>query len=346
MKSLLVFFFILFIPLISAADNYTQLDVPTSYLFGIPELSIREGTSATAINDNSEYIGTFGQRDWVFWGVPHAFIHTLNPLDQNPSIIGDIGTDNNYKYLDFPGSGGLASALGNNITMPSGINNSGNVVGTYIDANGAYQGFEYSNNSFSLFDVPGAISTNAKSINNQGTIAGTFQDANGTYNGFVLNGGIFTEFDAPNASATYINGINDYGDMVGTVITSTGKHGFLYHNGSYSLIDYSNSSHTEANGINNNGVIVGDYTDSMGNHGFAEQGLSFTSIDKLGALNTYANGINNSGEIIGTYFDGSDHGYLTSITSITSITPVPVPAAVWLFSSALAVFGLFGRKSA
>jgi probable HAF family extracellular repeat protein len=99
----------------------------------------------------------------------------------------------------------------------SGINNSGDIVGSYSDASGNHQhGFLYTGGIFTTIDVPGAPYTEAYGINDSGSIVGFYLDAE-RYHGFLDAGGIFTTIDVPFADtyATMAFGINDSGDIVG-----------------------------------------------------------------------------------------------------------------------------------
>jgi probable HAF family extracellular repeat protein len=80
--------------------------------------------------------------------------------------------------LSFPGA---------TITEALGLNNLGQVVGSYTDAMGNVHGFIYSNGVFTALNVPGAPDTIVNGINNFGAIVGfTQQSPNGnTAVGFV-----------------------------------------------------------------------------------------------------------------------------------------------------------------
>ena len=82
-------------------------------------------------------------------------------------------TTYNFTSLDVPG--GYA-------TTAYGINNSGEVVGTYQDSSSGYHGFEYTaQDGYTTFSVPGAESgtTQAFGVNNAGQIVGTYAVVSG-----------------------------------------------------------------------------------------------------------------------------------------------------------------------
>jgi uncharacterized membrane protein len=76
-------------------------------------------------------------------------------------------------------------------TVPSGINNRGQIVGEYIDATGVH-GFLANGGVFSPINVPvaGAFDTATSGINASGQIVGFNFDKSGFLHGFVDNGGI------------------------------------------------------------------------------------------------------------------------------------------------------------
>ena len=130
-----------------------------------------------------------------------------------------------YTTIDDPlGAGG---------TQALGINNAGQIVGTYSDSSGKSHGFLYNPNAntYSTLDDPlGAQGTLAFDINNAGQIVGFYTDSSSKRHGFLynLNGGTFITLDDPLATGgTDPSGINDAGQVVGFYVDNTGRHGFL-----------------------------------------------------------------------------------------------------------------------
>lgn len=80
----------------------------------------------------------------------------------------------------------------------------------------------------SLFDVPGALRTEAWDVSPSGMIVGMFQDSSTAAHGFIREGETFTTIDFPGAAATMVFGTNAAGDLVGNATDSTGRtHGFV-----------------------------------------------------------------------------------------------------------------------
>ena len=129
-----------------------------------------------------------------------------------------------YTFTTLDDSLGIA-------TVALGINDAGQVVGAYTDANRQGHGFLYSGGTFTALDDPlGADGTTAFGINNAGQIVGDYFDASNNLHSFFYVGGTFSILDDPLGTlGTFANGINDAGQIVGQYRDANGKgHGFLY----------------------------------------------------------------------------------------------------------------------
>jgi probable HAF family extracellular repeat protein len=72
------------------------------------------------------------------------------------------------------------------VTQADAINDDGQIVGAYLDANGAIHGFLKVDQSYPTLDFPGAAVTSAWGINNKGQIVGIHRDAvGGVPQGFI-----------------------------------------------------------------------------------------------------------------------------------------------------------------
>jgi probable HAF family extracellular repeat protein len=238
-------------------------------------------------------------------------------------------------------------------TLPQGINDTGEIVGYYIDGQGSH-GFTYNNGSFSApQNVPtveginnaGQVvgSTNSGApvqpfgINNVGQVVGSLTGPNSVTQAFVTTNGNTKSLSFPGATSTVARDINDQGQVVGywTGTDSsfpgvTTSHGFFYENGTFSFLDAAAGVNgTFANGINNSDLIVGYYVDSKGtSHGFTfdKPTGTLTSVDMQGATNTYLYGINNVGEEIGAVVDGNGHTYGFSVSASPDISVLDTTA--------------------
>src|SRR5262249_7263193 len=97
--------------------------------------------------------------------------------------------------------------------LATGVNNAGQVVGDYNDANGVGHGFLKSGDTYSTIDSPGAINTQANGINNVGQVVGIYTDANFVGHGFVKTGNTYKSFDIPGAVFTFPSKINNAGQV-------------------------------------------------------------------------------------------------------------------------------------
>jgi probable HAF family extracellular repeat protein len=113
-------------------------------------------------------------------------------------------------------------------TLALGINDRGQIVGTFRDAEGVLRGFLLDQGVFTPInvDVPGATRTEPTGINNRGQIVGNFTDAKGVRRGFLLDQGVYTPIDVPGATSTVVYGINAHGQIAGFFVDAQGMHGF------------------------------------------------------------------------------------------------------------------------
>jgi probable HAF family extracellular repeat protein len=235
----------------------------------------------------------------------------------------------------------LTDPLGTNGTVPFDINDSGQIVGNYVDSNGVLHGFLYSNGAYTSITDPSArttagdqgFGTYAHSINDSGQIVGYYVDATtNSVRGFLYSGGpngTYTTLEDPLADGgnTVSFGINDLGQIVGYYYGGGGWQAFLYSggtNGTYTTLpnDPSAPGGVAPLAINDLGQIVGYYNDSNGNsQAFLYSNGIYTTLVPPGASGTdvdgdgiVASGINNAGQVVGWYHDNSgiEHGFLYS----------------------------------
>jgi probable HAF family extracellular repeat protein len=199
--------------------------------FGMPTLN--------AINDLRQAVGYEGTRGFVI----------------------DLGSGS-FTELTYPGA---------TSTTPYGINNSGQVVGSWADASNLEHGFLWQAGSFSSFDFPknqtfqqaDVTNTIAGDINNLGQVAGRYTTMWGTY-GFLYDGGTFTSYADPwwpggeFGAYTTMVAINDSGVMLGATYDQRTPRVFLYQNGVYTdLTSQGIPGNSGVGGLNNSGQIVG-----------------------------------------------------------------------------------------
>jgi uncharacterized membrane protein len=163
-------------------------------------------------------------------------------------------------------------------TIPLGINNNGDFVGTAMFATGQ-PAFVSVLQTLTTFSVPAASATFAYQINDSGQIIGYYIDADGvTAHGFTRDsaGNLTFPIDVPGATKTYLFGNNAMNWGVGSYIDAAGKtHGLYFitpDNIQTFDAPFPGVTLTSLDGINKNGAVCGYYIDTAGAaHGLVAQ---------------------------------------------------------------------------
>ena len=263
----------------SLADNYNfvKLDYPGAAV-----------SYPLSINNKREIVGVFFDST----GVTHGYFYAL-------------GT---FTAIDYPG----AAQFPGGGTFVGGLNDRGDMGGTYSDSQGYQHGFTrlYPDGCsrtdtsprcqpvFHSIDVPGAVQTR--------TIP------------FELGYGLGTD----------AAGINNLQEVVGIFATKgLYSDGFKLSHGQFTALDDPASSHLPGMGsrvfsINDLGFIAGAYQtqDAPGarslSHGFLYTGLNYVPVQvagsEKGGFGTQANGVNIFLDVVGVFSDpqGMFHGFL------------------------------------
>ncbi len=194
-------------------------------------------------------------------------------------------------------------------TMVWGINDSGTVIGSWLDASNNGHGFTMSGGVYTELNEASGV-PGGESINNSGEIAGVRGGADKRNHGFIYNGSTTTTFDEPNAPSigegTNFRAINNLGQVVGHYYPATGDlslpsspatgpiiQGFLYNAGIFTTIAYPGASITFPTDIDDNGNIIGSYYLGAGLYHFRLSSGVYTTIanDPIG--------MNNAGQLVG-----------------------------------------------
>ncbi len=201
------------------------------------------------------------------------------PASRGSTLHGFLAEDGVVRAIDHP----LATAIpavpdGNAGTSTSGINDHGEVLGTYedrrdrvvrhfvLDKRGRYTEIE---------DPPdgpdGAAFDEPVDINNRGEIVGFYNDQNGfeTFGFLRTPKGRYVDIRVPGSKYTAPFKVNDRGEVVGLYADEAGSiHGFLWDGRDYETIDVADATLTWLTGINNRGQVVGFYVADGVAHGF------------------------------------------------------------------------------
>jgi uncharacterized membrane protein len=190
-----------------------QQGVTHGFFVGKPQAPASTGFPNTAfnqllgINDRGQAVGYY----------------SLSKNNTTPDVpyIYDL-SGNVYELIIIHGALGGAQA--------TGINNSQQVCGFYIDSKGVNHGFLLSFGSLTTLDYPGSTFTQALGLNNAGEVVGSYVDGGGANHGFVytMKTKSFQSIDDPNGvGTTVVNGINDKHQLVGFWGTSPLNTGFV-----------------------------------------------------------------------------------------------------------------------
>jgi probable HAF family extracellular repeat protein len=198
------------------------------------------GTNAWGINGSGQIVGQFVNGGTTDGFVLNNAVYTTL-IDPDPSAVSTAAHDINsagvivgsFRRNTAPvlkgfvfdpkfGYSTLFNPAASANTIPYGINDAGQIVGSYD-----LHGFLFISGTYTKLDDPAATGyTEAHGINNLGQIVGTYQDARGQH-GFLYSGGTYINFDFPGVNGqTFATGINDAGQIVGYYLTNT-YHGFV-----------------------------------------------------------------------------------------------------------------------
>ena len=216
-----------------------------------------QGTLAVDINLEGEIAGYTQDNNNVF----HGFL-------RSPTGV--------FRSFDAPNAG-TGQFQGTVVTLESGLNASGAVIGWYFDSSGAAHGYlRRPNGAIISFDPPGSVFTIPGAINPEGVIVGGALDANGTVHGFIRSTkGVITSFEVPGEEGTLADGLTPFGVSAGYCFDSNGWHGFIrYADGTFTKFDAPGAGTTPLHGTVGEGMndwvgVVGYLIDANNvGHGF------------------------------------------------------------------------------
>jgi probable HAF family extracellular repeat protein len=182
--------------------------VGTSFLY--TKFSALAPTWADGVDDTGKVVGYINTQDFTFGydGIKNFFfspavpgLPLMNPdtVLQYPGATSSfpLGINNSGQVVGYDQIGGtyhgflyingawssLDDPAAANGTFAEDINDSGMIVGYYVDANGAPHGFEFNMGaaSWTTIDYPGASQTFLNGINDTGQIVGTYIDGSGRH---------------------------------------------------------------------------------------------------------------------------------------------------------------------
>ena len=199
-----------------------------------------------------------------------------------------------------------------------GLNNAGQAVGFYQDANEISHGVIVQDGELAQFDFPGAAETEIFGISESGLLIGDIFDAAGVIHGFVGD----EQFDVPGATTTYADDMNAAGTLVGSYVDTDGiYHGYIRHaDGSFTTFDFpgmlSNLEYLFVNAINDAGAIVfrAKEFESLERTYIRLPNGELKELKFPGSVATVARDIDREGQVVGYYdaLDGGRYGFIAT----------------------------------
>jgi probable HAF family extracellular repeat protein len=278
-------------------------------------------------------------------------------INDSGQVAGASRTDSGWEHAFLYSNGQLQDlgTLGGYSSIGIDINANGHVVGTStpiltIDG-GAWHAFLYSNGRMQdLNPTSGDNTGQANAINDSGQIVGVGVAGRG---GILYSNGQIQDLGTLGGYGSIGSDINNSGQVTGLADMANVDyhvfHAFLYSNGQMQDLGTLGGVNSEGMAINASGQVVGTSETASGSE------LAFLYTDgqmldlntlvaaDLGWTLTDATGINDNGLIVANGYNqvlNISHALLLNPTT----SPVPVPAALELFGSALAGWLLFGRR--
>jgi hypothetical protein len=163
---------------------------------------------ALGINNSDETVGYYtlnpagapGDIAYSQTGGAFTNINALLPANFNSQAVGinstatpwivgfyqpDSALATSFGFVDEGGTIITLDPFSSTFTQALGVNDLGEIVGSYVGADGNQHGYIDNNGIFTSFDPPGSASTTINGVNGKGDIVGFYTTANDTVVGFV-----------------------------------------------------------------------------------------------------------------------------------------------------------------
>lgn len=270
-------------------------------------------TNVFGINDNGEITGTFTNSSGLTYGFTLIKGKYTQTDFADTAGVNKTGAYDGY-YWGVPD--GLAAAYlavpqpftltaetvaGSTEGIYYGINNAGDVAGSYTDTSGNKHGMMTINGLVFNVDDPSGVSTVCRGINSSTAVVGDYYDSSGLPHGFLYSLKTFTDIPGPSGALfSEATGINDNGDIVGDYfsLANGNFHGFILKGGVYQDLAVAGANNTFGGGINITNEVTLWWSDASNySQSVLYNGSTYTTINVPGAANSIALGINKTGQI-------------------------------------------------
>lgn len=221
-------------------SNFTTENYPNSMMTQVIGINNSQTTSGFYVDQAGVNHGFYHTNNGSYTTVdfPNSAFNQLLSQNDNHQAAGYYSLSPNNSTPDFPYIYDEVGGIFEVITIPgalggaqaTGINNSGEVCGFYIDGNTINHGWLLNAGIFVQLDFPGSVFTQALGLNNRGQVVGVYAYPGGVTHGFLytVSTGTYTSIDDPaGVGMTVVNGINDNGDLVGFYGTAPINTGFI-----------------------------------------------------------------------------------------------------------------------
>jgi uncharacterized membrane protein len=264
-----------FIAVATAADapkltfNFSRVNIPgatQTFVTGINNAGVMVGTYQDSAGTYHGFI--LDRKKITTLDVPHGTNTSIGNIRPNGAIE-IVGGDTNsagratgflYKdghFTDIPGPRGSTASGAN------GINDDGDIVGSYLASNGVTEGYLLTKHGYTSFNVYMSQINVASGVNDRGKLVYWSVDGlsgNTTSYLYDIKTQQSTTINVPGASDSLAEDISNVGNVTYQWIDSEGvSHGALLRGGTYYKFDYSNSVWDYAAGLNDRNRIVGSY---------------------------------------------------------------------------------------
>lgn len=258
------------------------------------------GTVARGINNFGEIVGYFiiGRSDCSFF--------------LSCELHGFKVVNGKFTRIDVPGA---------TQTEVLGVNDGGDVAGTFLTSDGHLHGFLlHHTGQLQKIDLPGSSSTFVNGVNNSLTVIGNNGDDSG---GFTWKNGTFTPLNLAiptNGESQSLNGISNLGVIVGDLFRADFFDAFQKAGPDLDIFQRIGGTDTHLNGVNGRDDVVGNgqgggfvtFHSEASETGEQGEVLHPVLINFPGALNTTPWSINYHQAIVGSYQDSTSkfHGFM------------------------------------